>query len=316
VSTKIEWTQETWNVVSGCTKISPGCAHCYAERMARRLAGRCGYPERPHHFDVTLHPDKLDLPLKWRRPRTVFVCSMSDLFHEDVPRDFIDDVFGIMRRSFLSTFKDGFSTGQHHIFQVLTKRPERMAKYLEHYYALNHEYHPWPNIWLGVTAENQRAADERIPVLLQIPAAVRFVSVEPMLGAVGLSPYLPYMTDSGALDPNTGAGINVEVPGLDWVICGGESGPGARPMHPDWARGLRDQCQAAGVPFFFKQWGAWSHDSMHIVNKQPGKYAFAKMDYPGYKSLLFARVGKKRAGRLLDGREWNEMPHQEDRRNA
>uniref|UniRef100_A0A6H1ZDZ4 Phage protein Gp37/Gp68 n=1 Tax=viral metagenome TaxID=1070528 RepID=A0A6H1ZDZ4_9ZZZZ len=240
---KIEWTDETWNPITGCTKISPGCKNCYAERMAKRLAGRCGYP-KDSPFEVALHPDKLDQPLRWRKPRRVFVCSMGDLFHEDVPTPWIYDVFQRMESC------------PQHIFMLLTKRPERMRSMVMGGvtgWETSHREH----IWLGVTAENQEQADKRIPVLLSIPAAVRFVSVEPMLSTVDLCHLQPndppveidaLNGTHGVTRPHGGKSAK-----LDWVICGGESGPGARPMHPDWARGLRDQCVGAGVPFFFKQ---------------------------------------------------------------
>lgn len=170
MASKIEWTDETWNPITGCTKISAGCAHCYAERMARRLAGRCGYPEAPNHFDVTYHPDRMMQPTKWKKPRRVFVCSMSDLFHDDVPKHVVWAIWSRM------------SCTEQHTFQVLTKRPERALSVLNDLYAQHNWGDPSPNIWLGVTAENQRAANERIPFLLQIPAAVRFVSCEPLLG--------------------------------------------------------------------------------------------------------------------------------------
>lgn len=220
--TKIEWTQETWNPVSGCDPVSEGCRNCYAERMARRLAGRCGYPEAPNHFNITLHPDRLDNPLRWKKPRLIFACSMGDLFHPDVSFKLIGRVFAT-----------AIAADWHTAFQILTKRPERMHSFVTWFQtktALN--LCSFRHIWLGVTTENQRCADERIPVLLRIPAAVRFVSVEPMLGAMDLALYLTK---------------------LQWVICGGETGPKARPMKPEWARSLRDQCSAAGVPFFMKQ---------------------------------------------------------------
>jgi protein gp37 len=339
VSTKIEWCKnkdggqgKTWNPVTGCTKISPGCQNCYAERMAKRLRGRCGYDtEKP--FKVTLHPDRLEEPLHWRKPSTVFVCSMGDLFHEDVPFDYIDRVFKRINGS------------PQHDFLILTKRPERMREYFARSmkflcaacqgtgcsYCLDHGYQNWEmkpysNVWLGVTAENQEMADERIPILLQIPAAVRFVSVEPMLGPINLRKWLFYQMrctkckDTGWVTGlerpcqwcNPGGEFRSSVspaerfkPKLDWVICGGETGPDARPVHPDWARSLRDQCVSAGVPFFFKQWGEYIHASQtpdNMTNYDP-EYFYDREWPPG-----FARVGKKIAGRLLDGREWNEMP--------
>jgi len=243
--TKIEWTHRpgtvgvTWNPVTGCTKISEGCAHCYAERMSKRLAGRFGYPA-DDPFRVTLHPDKLELPRKWKKPRTVFVCSMGDLFHRDVPYDEIAFVFHEMARS------------PQHTYLVLTKRPDEMLAFWKRYrYDTGIELEPPPSyIWFGVTCENQQRANERIPLLLQCPAAVRFVSVEPMLGPVDIS--IAEIEFSGG-HPDDPASYEYSANVLDWVIVGGETGPGARPMHPGWARDIRDQCQAAGVPYFFKQ---------------------------------------------------------------
>ena len=255
MTTGIEWTDATWNPIAGCTKISEGCRNCYAERMARRLAGRCGYPEAPHHFDVTLHPDKLDQPLRWKKPRKVFVCSMGDLFHRDL--DDWDDIFPI-----LSMCKEA----RQHTFLILSKRAERMKKIVDVWYVFNHEYMPWPNIWLGVTAENQEQADLRIPDLLRTPAAVRFVSVEPMLGEVDLSDYLGFCPDCDpymALHREHGDLYHDDGPRLDWVIIGCESGPNRRPMELEWALDLVRQCDAAEVPVFVKQIpvdGRVSHD--------------------------------------------------------
>lgn len=280
--TKIEWADKSWNPVTGCTKVSPGCKNCYAERMARRLAGRCGYPEAPHHFNVTLHPDRLEQPLRWHKPRRIFVCSMGDLFHEDVPSWFLDDVFSQM-----------FVCNQH-TFQILTKRPMRMLRYWK-----TKSYSPSSNVWLGVSVENQATADERIPILLRILATVRFVSLEPLLGPVDISPYMLHPSRK-SLDfnkmPGKGDGFTYPFTGLDWVIVGGESGPGARPMKPDWARNIRDQCQTAGVPFFFKQWGAC----------MPYEGAGASVRWADGVTML--RVGKKAAGRLLDGKLHEEYP--------
>jgi protein gp37 len=260
--------------------------------MARRLAGRFGYPEAPDHFDVTLHSDRLEDPLRWRKPRTVFVCSMGDLFHEDVPMEYVGRVFDVM------------SEAREHTFQVLTKRPKRMLEYAEEVWKVLPTI---GNIWWGVTAENQQQANKRIPILLQIPATVRFVSAEPMLGPIRLDPYrwfpYDYYKQSSVLEQSQGRSFSGP-PRLDWVIVGGESGLGARPMHPDWVRSVRDQCVDAGVPFFFKQWGCWIEDDEGL-NWEPGNedrfYLFddGTQMYP---------VGKKAAGRKLDGREWNEWP--------
>lgn len=285
--TKIEWADRVWNPVTGCTPVSEGCRHCYAARMATRLAGRCGYPKE-NPFKVTVHPERLEVPLRWGKPTMVFVNSMGDMFHEDVPFDFIDEVVKIISRAPI-----------HLLFLILTKRPAIMLKYFHSRGNLAN------NVWLGVTAENQQTADERIPLLLQTPAAVRFVSVEPMLGPVDLT---RIKWAKIPVDPKNYERLGVPAPdemwslnntllsrpgdewnkpkvGIDWVICGGETGPGARPMHPDWVRSLRDQCEASGVPFFFKGWGEW--DSNH--NKS----------------------GKKKSGRLLDGVEWwIQLPEQ------
>ena len=230
----IEWTEATWNPTTGCTKISLGCKNCYAERLALRLQAM-GNPKYANGFQLTLHEDALEIPLRWKKPRKIFVNSMSDLFHEEIPLDFIQRVFQTMQQA------------HWHIFQILTKRAERMAQLAPQL--------PWPpNVWMGVTVEEQRYT-RRIDLLRTVPAAVRFLSLEPLLGP------LP----------------NLNLNGIHWVIVGGESGPGARPMKPEWVTDIRDQCQAAGVAFFFKQWGG---------------------------------VHKKRAGRLLEGRTWDDIPAQ------
>lgn len=324
MATKIEWADETWNPVTGCTKVSAGCAHCYAERMAKRLRGRYGYPA-DDPFRVTVHDDKIVTPLAWRKPRRVFVCSMGDLFHPDieiVDSSVIRDVFAVM------------ALCQQHTFQVLTKRPE-VAKamltddFAESVYwaadaiAEDYQYRvgeiatawPLPNVWIGVSAEDQAATDERIPILLHIPAAVRFVSIEPMLGPVllddGCNSWLT--CDGRNREANEGecceayAMIGECFDGIDWVIVGGETGPGARPMKPEWARSVRDQCREAGIPYFFKSWGEWYPND----ERCPG---FAEMEidarHTSVGDMAFARVGKKRAGRLLDGREWNQFPEE------
>jgi len=230
--TSIEWTETTWNPVTGCTKVSPGCAHCYAERMAVRLRamGQANYRDG---FALALHENALELPLRWKRPRSIFVNSMSDLFHEDVPGEFILKVFAVMGRA------------PRHTYQVLTKRSARLA-------AMDPAL-PWgPHIWMGVSVESEAYA-WRIDDLRRTRAAVKFLSVEPLLGPIP----------------------RLDLSGIDWVILGGESGPGARPMDPSWVTGIRDRCIAAGVPFFFKQWGG---------------------------------TRKKKAGRELEGRTWDEKP--------
>jgi len=297
-TTKIEWAEATWNPVTGCTKISPGCEHCYAERMAKRLRGRCGYPaDEP--FRVTVHPDRLDEPRRWRKPRLIFVCSMGDLFHEDVPLDVIWQVYRVMRDT------------PRHRYMVLTKRPERMADIVCRRVAWESLL---PNVWLAVTVEGPEQL-WRVPLLLQCPAEVRFVSHEPALvGPVDWAPWLP-----DAPGQNKG---DIHPCGIDWLISGGESGPGARPTHPDVFRADRDQCTAAEVPFFFKQWGEWrpplegeSYDTSrgragrppaYIVGRDGTCRCFESDDIDHGTVML--RVGKKSAGRLLDGVEHNGMP--------
>jgi len=279
--TKIEWAEETWNPITGCDPISEGCANCYARRMATRLRGRYGYPA-DDPFRVTFHPERLSQPERWKKPRMIFVCSMGDLFHEHIDNEWIKRIFGEIAMS--NYHKRG------HTFMVLTKRPERLLEndFEEDADPDNGDYccdtaplykHlPWPkNLFLGVSAENRQRAEERIPILLQIPAAVRFVSVEPMLGPVDLTRISVPTGGMQVVGPPSfrhidaltgyeyildhklrGAGTKRHQP-IDWVFCGGESGPGARPMRPDWARSLRDQCVDAGVPFFFKQWGQYCY---------------------------------------------------------
>lgn len=352
--TKIEWATDTWNPITGCTKISEACQNCYAERMSKRLAGRCGYPEG-EPFRVTLHPDKLDQPMRWKKPRMIFVCSMGDLFHEDVPFEYISQVFDVMC-SWRWPNKEAEWSGDAslledpgHTFMVLTKRPERIPEWLSWlglYWPgdspvninLEAEGHFGKHIWFGVTAENQARADERIPMLLQIPAAKRFVSVEPMLGPMDLEIWGQYEHPD-----NEGYGVDA-IKCLDWIICGGETGPGARPMHPDWVRSLRDQCQAAGVPFFFKSWGDWApgtwmadsesdmtitvnNDLYYDLEKLFDSYSEDKRDnwaqknfytlsstgiwcdpLTCYRGECMVRVGKKYAGRQLDGQTWEQRP--------
>ncbi len=235
-NSRIEWTDATWNPVTGCSKISPGCKHCYAERLAKRLQAM-GQPNYLNGFQVTLQPHMLEQPLRWRTARRVFVNSMSDLFHPDIPAQYIQRVFEVMRAA------------DWHQYQILTKRSERLAEL--------HGDLPWHrNMWMGVSVES---ADfmRRIDHLRQTSASTKFLSLEPLLGPMP----------------------ELDLRGIDWVIVGGESGPGARAMDPDWVRGIRDRCVAASVPFFFKQWGG---------------------------------VLKKRAGRLLDGQTWDEMPPRSD----
>ena len=292
--TGIEWTDATWNPVTGCAKVSAGCKHCYAERNWGRLQHLPAYAGRAF-TDVATHADRLLQPLSWKRPRRIFVNSMSDLFHQDIHDDFIGMVFRTMARA------------PQHTFQVLTKRAERMQRLLTHPKMrgfVGDAPWPLPNVWIGVSVEDQATADERIPLLLDTPAAVRWISAEPLLGPVSLTKEYLSMKCGGTYpfrslgDEHRTKLIDL----LDWVVVGGESGPQARPMHPAWARSLRDQCAAAAVPFLFKQWGEWQpvHPSGAAIpgcGTTPQREPAFRFEHGHY----FTKVGKKLAGRLLDG---------------
>jgi len=238
MKTKIEWADKVWNPVTGCTKISEGCRNCYAERWAlTMLKNNSKYK---NGFAVTCHEDSLEEPFRWKKPSRIFVCSMGDLFHEDVPFHFIDGIFEIM--IYL----------RRHIFLILTKRPKRVLEYYNSTTIFD-ACGQWEHIWIGVSCENQATAQERISVLLTIPASHRFVSLEPLLGPVNLNNIKVKNVFTSAL--SRGVLISEK---LDWVIVGGESGPGARPMHPKWANDIAHDCRSAKVPFFFKQWGSWA----------------------------------------------------------
>ncbi len=358
--TKIEWTEKTWNPIVGCSVVSPGCTNCYAMAMARRLGAN---PTTPHYAGTTktvngkpvwtgkvaLAPERTLLaPLRWRKPTTILVNSMSDPFHKDVPDEWIDRVFAVMVLC------------PQHTFQLPTKRSARMRKYLGHggtcipigirqqaETLVGKDPGPLPialpNVWLGVSIEDQTRADERIPDLLATPAAVRFVSCEPLLGPIDLrwvaqpdekrdgvidaligrdwifgdEHHLPFTpARSGHEDQDITRWFVGDCNRIDWVIVGGESGPNARPMHPDWVRSLRDQCQDANVPFFFKQWGEWA-----LSEAWPKRrdwmivYRDGDVDIPDYRTPdetigeeAMVKIGKKRAGRMLDGRIWDEIP--------
>lgn len=379
-STGIEWTAtrhadgsvtpgSTWNPIRGCSRVSKGCENCYAESVAHRFGG-AGQPYEgltvlgsngPRwNGEVRFIEDHLFDPLRWQKPRRIFVNSMSDLFHENIPDEWINRIFAVM------------ASAPQHTFQILTKRPERMRRYLQHpdisariahaaavicssrppVTVMSDEFpgrtakvrmfdfknggvtrsvwqtpnmHWWPlrNVWLGVSTEDQKTADERIPLLLQTPAAVRFISAEPLLGPIDINLAMygekePWPSFFGFTD---GCGYEVR---LRWIIAGGESGHGARPTHPDWVRSLRDQCVAANVPYFFKQWGEWlpgekTPDSgtgyrrcdtgeIYSTIGNPARQNFGTDPDAHSGSMITRRVGKKVAGRLLDGREWNEMP--------
>lgn len=357
--TNIEWTDETWNPVVGCSLASPGCTNCYAMAGANRLLDKPG-----NHYEGTtqrvngrpvwtgklaLAPDRILLaPLKRRRPTMWFVNSMGDLFHEDVPNEWIDTVFAVM------------ALCPHHTFQVLTKRADRMRNYLlaDNGHARARIYDVcqrlseirstgtgiWPltNVWLGVSVEDQKRANERIPPLLNTPAVIRFVSCEPLLGPVNLRD-IP-VSEHVSVDALTGlhsavsavtfdeligrsipltVGLPRPLPSLDWIIVGGESGPRARPMHPDWARSLRDQRRIVRTPFFFKQNGEY----MAVYDRDKDDPDWRRCDavaretpngqwlnlaggcgFHGDRVVRVVPVGKRKSGRLLDGVEWNEMP--------
>lgn len=362
--TKIEWTERTWNPIVGCSLASPGCTNCYAMRMAYRLSKNPATPQ--YHGTAKLvngkpvFTGKLQLvekallePLKRKTPTTYFVNSMGDLFHEDMPDDWIDRVFAVM------------ALCPQHTFQVLTKRADRMREYLTYlrrvdgsagmppeWYVANAagrmfkdgdlafssvlQEWPLPNVWLGVSVEDQKRADERIPDLLATPAAIRFISAEPLLGPVQLDHIeIPQKKGTWVLDALHTDGLGAEDDPdfggatIDWVIVGGESGPNARPMHPDWARSLRDQCKAAGTAFFFKQWGEWvpwepmseslwSSQNLRTEDRHvlfPSDFDMSSnwddgMALIEHGHAAFQRVGKKSAGRLLDGVEHNGVPAQ------
>jgi protein gp37 len=341
-TTTIEWTDRTWNPVVGCSLVSPGCTNCYAMRMAGRIEAM---GTAPHYAGLT-QPSKagpvwtgevraapehvMMQPLRWRKPARIFVNSMSDLFHESVSDALIDKVFAVM------------ALRPQHTFQVLTKRPARMQAYMSAWDergrhnamiyaacmaatgawdtpALDLRAWPLPNVWLGVSVEDQVRADERIPILFDTPAAVRWISAEPLLGPIDLT-RLPY--------PNRGRTWTLDVlrgemrmpwrddiplggvVSLDWVVAGGESGPNARPMHLDWVRSLRDQCAATGMPFLFKQWGAWvEHEhALDTLGDDDARVGDARVrHFRGQEGLTvlanatFIKVGERDAGRLLDG---------------
>lgn len=372
----IEWTDATWNPITGCSVISPGCTHCYAMKLAgTRLrnnpsrqgltvdskAGPVWTGEVRFNDGTEGTPDFLTDPLRWRRPRRIFVCAHADLFHESVPDAWIDRIFAVM------------ALAPQHTFQLLTKRAERMRAYVGALYRGERQiaacaldfgpgksdealhrlsngdfapYPPLPNVWLGVSAEDQERADQRIPHLLATPAAVRFLSCEPLLGPIDLNhiKMIDCETPGGGRETAWESALNgirydiwagddedPNVPGfprIDWVIAGGESGRGARPMHPDWARSLRDQCAAAEVAFLFKQWGAWAPDGIRFrtsgragepgsfdnLLSSSGRFMVAwTADRDGLaKGDQLKLVSKKAAGRLLDGVEHNGMPELAD----
>ncbi|PND22893.1 hypothetical protein CN934_03565 [Ensifer sp. MMN_5] len=366
-ATKIEWTDATWNPITGCAVVSPGCTNCYAMKLAgtrlKNHPSRKGLTKDTKAGpvwtgEVRLNRQFLDQPLRWTSPRMIFVCAHGDLFAAGVDQVWIDHVFAVM------------ALAPQHTFQVLTKRPERMREYMlgmssrrsfiagygalarggnlpDHYEtAYEALAKPLPNVWLGVSVEDQKRADERIPILLDTPAAIRWISAEPLLGPLDLTcihqpnagsgPWwfdalttdrMGWFHDEAATNPTDEDPLAFSgYSRLDWVVAGGESGPGARPMHPDWARSLRDQCAAAGVPFLFKQWGEWAPqvgavdgwtipDDPEISRRDHRDWEDDRWGDP-YRPMwcddldddTVSRVGKRYAGRLLDGIEHNGFP--------
>ncbi|ASQ10667.1 DUF5131 family protein [Sinorhizobium meliloti] len=365
--TKIEWTDATWNPITGCAVVSPGCTNCYAMKLAgtrlRNHESRKGLTKDTKAGpvwtgEIRFNRQWLDQPLRWTTPRMIFVCAHGDLFAEGVDQVWIDYVFAVM------------ALAPQHTFQLLTKRPERMREYmlgmssrrsfiagygalvrggnLSDHYETAYEAiaKPLPNVWLGVSVEDQRRAEERIPLLLDTPAAVRWISAEPLLGPLDLTcihqpnagsgPWwfdalttdrMGWFHDEAATKPTDEDPLAFSGYGqLDWVVAGGESGPGARPMHPDWARSLRDQCAAAGVPFLFKQWGEWAPQVGAVDGwTVPDDPEISRIDHRDWEENHWgepyrpmwcddleddtvSRVGKRYAGRLLDGVEHNGFP--------
>lgn len=333
--TKIEWTEKTWNPIRArnketgevgwfCEHVSEGCRNCYAERMNRNTYFGNGLDYKPAslpQIELFLDEQILEQPLHWRKPQPIFPCSMTDLFGRWVKDEWLDKIHHVMWRA------------SQHTFQILTKRADRMLDYMRDPNTPGGK--PLPNAWYGVSCEDQKTADERIPLLLQTPAAIRWTSAEPLLGPVSLEcvnfgdrihsdVHDVLLPQHGPRYPGDGSALpSLPSNSIDWVVVGGESGPQARPMHPDWARSLRDQCVAADVPFFFKQWGEWapladhaevlSDENQHDIYRdrikirgvnREGNQRMCAEDEGGE----VVRLGKKAAGRLLDGVEWNQFP--------
>lgn len=321
-NSKIEWTDATWNVTIGCDRVSAGCDGCYAIRQARMRASNpnpkvaAAFAGTVHHDGerldwtgtVNLLPERLGQPLRWRKPKRIFVDSLSDLFHADVPDDFIARVFATM------------AMAPQHVFQVLTKRPARMRSLLGReswrdqvaghvdeligdgdtpghigHVELRERWWPLRNVWCGVSVEDQKTAQLRIPILLDTPAWVRWLSCEPLLGPLDLD-----AADRDALCDG----------GIDWIVCGGESGPGARPMHPRWAESIAEQCLNANVPLLFKQWGDWATapNPTHYVTMDGGLHDLDASGIGALEPVGVRRLGKGAAGRELDGRTWDAFP--------
>jgi protein gp37 len=282
--TMIEYANHVWNPITGCTKVSEGCRNCWAERFSKRL--------KIDFSEVTVHQDRIDNPKFPRRPSRIFVCSMSDLFHDDVSDIVLDMIFTVM------------TNYPVHKFMILTKRMDYAKYWFDTMYKNINLHKELKNIWLGVSVEDQKTADERIPILLQTPAAVRWVSAEPLLGEIKLINY-DIENESTLSKPYLFSYVN----GIDWLVTGGESGPKARPSHPDWFRSLRDQCAKAGVPFWFKQWGEWGPVHSMACN-EPG--VKGKLWHSFDPDTSVCRIGKKMIQDLhkntLDGNTYNQLP--------
>ena len=322
-TSKIEWTDATWNPITGCTLVDDGCRNCYAAELAatrlknhpsrKGLATRNAAGVAKFTGEVRFNEQWLDQPLRWSTPRMVFVCAHGDLFHHGVPEDWIDRLFAVM------------ALCPHHTFQVLTKRPDRAREYIAEmadcpsewrikrldYPTRLHRSWPLPNVWLGTSVSDQASANARIPDLLGAPAAVRFISAEPLLGPVrfnqiyreGIS--MTYVDNALTGFVSNGYGGTYREK-LDWIIVGGESGRNARPMNPDWARAIRDQCQEAGTAFFFKQWGEWVPDD---TPEARDARIHLDVEWHGFDGARGSwRVGKRKSGRTLDGLTWSQMP--------
>lgn len=310
--TKIEWAEESLNAVTGCTEASPGCANCYARKMSKRLIAM----GQEKYFDtidedgrwtgeVRFHPEVLDVPATWKKPRRVFFNSMSDTFHRKVTRSQIHQML------------DSIAGYPDHTFIIATKRASRAMIEINYFCDLWTQGNPIPNLWLLVSVENQAMAEKRIPHLLETNVAVRGLSMEPLLGPVNfdpvwLRPSPSAAFSSGRISWNMPSWTRIGAYSLDWVIVGGESGPSARPIHPDWVRSIRDQCVSAGVPFFFKQWGRFlpidqvrrdDPEEQAMIAAMPAGRQWCEEGFPDAFD-----IGKKKAGRHLDGREWNEYP--------
>jgi len=298
--TKISWTDATWNPITGCTKVSPGCKYCYAERWANARMGQFAKSKERKFSDIVIHEDKFDDPIKWKRPRMIFVCSMSDLFHEKISFAVLDTIFNVMR------FAD------HHIFQVLTKRIDHALDYIEY---LKHQEMSLPkNVWFGVSIENQATADERIPKLQLIDASVKWLSIEPLLDEIDLKDSIWFATGFPVGKNINGKPLySAYELGIDWIVVGGESGPKARPMNPRWVYKILNLCKSNRIPFFFKQWGEWvDPENFPIQKDDKWPFDITKPVHRFDNLRVVYRVGKKAAGNKIAGFVYEQYPSFKD----